>query len=158
MKGHGIVPRSDDALPYPPLPHTTCLHYLLHPLPPPLSSLPVPLRQDPVRVVKSLAYQLAASLPALAPYYCALDPGTLMQLTAPDAAARELLLHPLQTYARGQQVGGGGRWGRGVGGRRAGGGAGGAGGAGVRGSGGAGRGGERSWGPILTRHYRTTLL
>ncbi|KAG2433437.1 hypothetical protein HXX76_008494 [Chlamydomonas incerta] len=61
-------------------------------------------RQDPVRVVKSLAYQLAASLPALAPYYCGLDPGTLMQLTAPDAAARELLLHPLQTYARGQQV------------------------------------------------------
>ncbi|KAG2487965.1 hypothetical protein HYH03_013405 [Edaphochlamys debaryana] len=59
---------------------------------------------DPVRVVKTLAYQLAHALPALQPYYCALDPGTLMQLNQPDAAARELLLIPLQQYARGQQV------------------------------------------------------
>lgn len=60
--------------------------------------------QDPVRVVKTLAYQLAHSLPALQPYYCGLDPGTLMQLHQPDAACRELLMVPLQKHARGQQV------------------------------------------------------
>ncbi|EFJ49075.1 hypothetical protein VOLCADRAFT_104512 [Volvox carteri f. nagariensis] len=63
-------------------------------------------RQDPVRVVKTLAYQLAQSLPELGRYYCGLDPGTLMQLNQPDTACRELLVMPLQqtVAARGQQI------------------------------------------------------
>ncbi|GIM11101.1 hypothetical protein Vretimale_14612, partial [Volvox reticuliferus] len=63
-------------------------------------------RQDPVRVVKTLAYQLAQSLPELGRYYCGLDPGTLMQLNQPDTACRELLVMPLQqtATARGQQI------------------------------------------------------
>lgn len=62
-------------------------------------------------MVKTLAYQLAQSLPALRNYYCELDPGTLMQLNQPDTACRELLVWPLQKHlAKGQEVGYGDGW------------------------------------------------
>ncbi len=55
-------------------------------------------------MVKSLAYQLAHQLPALAEHYVSLNPATLMTLHQPDTAARELLVLPLAQHLRGQQA------------------------------------------------------
>lgn len=58
-----------------------------------------------MRIVKTLAYQLAQKLPLLRNYYAGLDLGQVQALHQASAAFRLLLLKPLQTLLpRDEQV------------------------------------------------------
>ncbi|GIL47581.1 hypothetical protein Vafri_4369 [Volvox africanus] len=62
-------------------------------------------RQSPIRIVKTLAYQLAQRLPLLRTYYAGLDLGEVQQLHQASTAFRLLLLKPLTTLLpRDEQV------------------------------------------------------
>ncbi|GLC68369.1 hypothetical protein PLESTF_000683700 [Pleodorina starrii] len=62
-------------------------------------------RQSPIRIVKTLAYQLAQRLPLLRSYYAGLDLGQVQQLHQASTAFRLLLLKPLTTLLpRDEQV------------------------------------------------------
>lgn len=62
-------------------------------------------RQSPIRIVKTLAYQLAQKLPLLRSYYAGLDLGQVQQLHQASTAFRLLLLKPLTTLLpRDEQV------------------------------------------------------
>ncbi|KAG2452564.1 hypothetical protein HYH02_002801 [Chlamydomonas schloesseri] len=62
-------------------------------------------RQNPVRIVKTLAYQLAQRMPLLRNYYAGLDLGQVQQLHQASTAFRLLLLKPLTTLLpRDEQV------------------------------------------------------
>ncbi|KAG2494495.1 hypothetical protein HYH03_007264 [Edaphochlamys debaryana] len=54
-------------------------------------------RQSPIRIVKTLAYQLAQRLPLLRSYYAGLDLAQVLQLHQASTAFRLLLLKPLTT-------------------------------------------------------------
>ncbi|PNW74724.1 hypothetical protein CHLRE_12g512750v5 [Chlamydomonas reinhardtii] len=62
-------------------------------------------RQSPIRIVKTLAYQLAQRMPLLRNYYASLDLGQVQQLHQASTAFRLLLLKPLTTLMpRDEQV------------------------------------------------------
>ncbi|KXZ56037.1 hypothetical protein GPECTOR_2g1589 [Gonium pectorale] len=62
-------------------------------------------RQSPIRIVKTLAYQLAQRLPLLRSYYAGLDLAQVQQLHQASTAFRLLLLKPLTTLLpRDEQV------------------------------------------------------
>ncbi|GLI58954.1 hypothetical protein VaNZ11_000672 [Volvox africanus] len=62
-------------------------------------------RQSPIRIVKTLAYQLAQRFPLLRTYYAELDLGEIQQLHQASTAFRLLLLKPLTTLLpRDEQV------------------------------------------------------
>ncbi|GLC35175.1 hypothetical protein PLESTB_000562600 [Pleodorina starrii] len=61
-------------------------------------------RTDPLRMLKSLAYQLATNVPEMRPIYTSMPSDSVSKISRLEEAFLELLLQPIQEYLEGSQA------------------------------------------------------
>ncbi|GLI70609.1 hypothetical protein VaNZ11_015539, partial [Volvox africanus] len=66
-------------------------------------------RTDPMRMLKSLAYQLATNVPEMRPMYTSMPSDSVSKISRLDEAFLELLQRPIQDYLEGSQLPSGAR-------------------------------------------------
>ncbi|GLC68494.1 hypothetical protein PLESTF_000698500, partial [Pleodorina starrii] len=66
-------------------------------------------RTDPLRMLKSLAYQLATNVPEMRPIYTSMPSDSVSKISRLEEAFLELLQRPIQDYLEGSQLPGGAR-------------------------------------------------